>query len=391
MPAPRRILALTLVSLLGLAGCSSPNEPMTGSTEESSSTTSATVIRVIDGDTVDVSLAGTETRVRLLNVDTPETKHPNKNVECLGPEATTFLERKLPEGTAVTLEYDVEKTDKFGRTLAGVFLPNGEFVNEEIARAGLGTAVVFEPNSKFYQRVLNAQNSAVNTAVGLFDSTVACSVPAQVKALDEALAAAETAEEVEAVSQEAIELRNLLTAIPSEAEYAFLVGLSKTNKISKIISGLSELIDAAKTKKETLSNPVSGHNGSVNDAERNATEEQRLANEAAEQAAAAQAEADRLAAEQAAAAQAEVDRIAAEQAAAAQAEAERLAAEQAAEAERQRQAQLNQPAPNPAPDLNQPAPAPDSAPAPDTNPYPGYTGPRCYAPGGKSWTPCPNR
>lgn len=387
MPAPRRILALTLVSLLGLAGCSSPNEPMTGSTEESSSTTSATVIRVIDGDTVDVSLAGTETRVRLLNVDTPETKHPNKNVECLGPEATTFLERKLPEGTAVTLEYDVEKTDKFGRTLAGVFLPNGEFVNEEIARAGLGTAVVFEPNSKFYQRVLNAQNSAVNTAVGLFDSTVACSVPAQVKALDEALAAAETAEEVEAVSQEAIELRNLLTAIPSEAEYAFLVGLSKTNKISKIISGLSELIDAAKTKKETLSNPVSGHNGPVNDAERNATEEQRLADEAAEQAAAAQAEADRLAAEQAAAAQAE---------------AERVAAEQAAEAERQRQAQINQPpapapvqapapapVPNPAPEQNQPAPAPE--PAPDTNPYPGYTGPRCYAPGGKTWTPCPNR
>lgn len=386
MPAIHRTLALTLVSLLSLVGCSSSKEPTTAASKESSTTTSATVIRVIDGDTVDVSLEGTETRVRLLNVDTPETKHPNKNVQCLGPEATTFLEGKLPEGTSVTLEYDVEKTDKFGRTLAGVFLSDGEFVNEEIARAGLGTAVVFEPNSKFYQRVLNAQNSAANSGVGLFDSNVACSVPAQVKAMHEQLAAAETVEEIEAVLEEATELINLLNGIPSEPEYAFLVGLSKTNKVGKIVSELTELVGTAKTKKETLTNPASGQNDIVNDAE-----EQRLANEAAEQATNAQAEADRIAAEQAAAAQAEADRIAAEQAAAAQAEAERLAAEQAAEAERQRQAQLNQPAPNPAPDLNQPAPAPDSAPAPDTNPYPGYTGPRCYAPGGKSWTPCPNR
>lgn len=391
MPAIHRTLALTLVSLLGLVGCSSSKEPTTAASQESSTTTSATVIRVIDGDTVDVSLEGTETRVRLLNVDTPETKHPNKNVQCLGPEATTFLEGKLPEGTAVTLEYDVEKTDKFGRMLAGVFLSNGEFVNEEIARAGLGTAVVFEPNSKFYQRVLNAQNSAANSGVGLFDPNVACSVPAQAKALHEELAAAETVEEVEAVLEEATELIDLLNEIPSEPEYAFLVGLSKTNKVGKIVSELTELVGTAKTKKETLTNPASGQNDIVNDAESNAVEEQRLANEAAEQTTSAQAEADRIAAEQAAAAQAEVDRIAAEQAAAAQAEAERLAAEQAAEAERQRQAQLNQPAPNPAPNLNQPAPAPDSAPAPDTNPYPGYTGPRCYAPGGKSWTPCPNR
>lgn len=132
------------------------------------------VHRVIDGDTVDVVQEGDTVRIRLLNIDTPETRDPNEPVGCLGPEATKFLQTMLPAGTPVTLEYDVERTDRYGRDLAGVFLDDRTFVNAEIARAGLGEAVVFEPNEKFYPRVSAAEDEARDSGRGLFGRDVAC-------------------------------------------------------------------------------------------------------------------------------------------------------------------------------------------------------------------------
>src|SRR5215210_1403714 len=82
---------------------------------------SGTVVRVIDGDTLVVSINNGDHTIRLLNVDTPETKDPNQPVECLGPQATQYLEEALPKGTQVRLEFDIERHDKYGRTLAGVF------------------------------------------------------------------------------------------------------------------------------------------------------------------------------------------------------------------------------------------------------------------------------
>src|SRR5699024_4433380 len=106
------------------------------------------LIHVIDGDTVDVDLDGDENRIRLLKVDTPETKHPDEPVQCLGLEARQFLEELLPVGTEVELDYDVEKEDSYGRTLAGLFHED-VLINAQIAAEGLGVAVVYEPNSKF--------------------------------------------------------------------------------------------------------------------------------------------------------------------------------------------------------------------------------------------------
>lgn len=136
--------------------------------------TQIVVDRVIDGDTVDVVRDSDTVRIRLLNIDTPETKDPDEPVECLGPEATEFLQTMLPAGTPVTLEYDIERTDRYGRDLAGVFLEDGTFVNAEIARAGLGEAVVFEPNDKFYPRVSAAEDEARGAGRGLFGTDVAC-------------------------------------------------------------------------------------------------------------------------------------------------------------------------------------------------------------------------
>ena len=76
----------------------------------------ATVVRVIDGDTIEVEIDGTSYRVRYIGIDTPETVHPQKPVECFGKEASE-KNRELVEGKRVRLEKDVSDTDKYGRLL----------------------------------------------------------------------------------------------------------------------------------------------------------------------------------------------------------------------------------------------------------------------------------
>ena len=94
------------------------------------------VERVVDGDTIIVEGVG---RVRLIGVDTPETVHPNRPVEFFGKEASAFT-KGLLEGKRVRLEYDQERQDRYGRTLAYVYLSDGTFVNAEIIRRGYGHA-----------------------------------------------------------------------------------------------------------------------------------------------------------------------------------------------------------------------------------------------------------
>ena len=146
------------------------------------------VDRVVDGDTLDVEGDDGIERIRLLNVDTPETVDPGRPVECLGPEASAFLRRLLPPGTAVTLSYDEERTDRYGRTLAGVFTADGVLVNAEIARQGLAQAIVVGPNRRFSPQVVRARDDAVAASRGLFSADVACTVPARVRAVADAAA-----------------------------------------------------------------------------------------------------------------------------------------------------------------------------------------------------------
>ena len=94
------------------------------------------VERVVDGDTIVVQGVG---RVRLIGVDTPETVDPRRPVELFGREASAFTKRLL-EGQRVRLEYDRERTDRYGRTLAYVYLPDGTLANAEIIRLGYGHA-----------------------------------------------------------------------------------------------------------------------------------------------------------------------------------------------------------------------------------------------------------
>lgn len=134
----------------------------------------ATVERVVDGDTLVVTHDDRRLRVRLLNIDTPETHHPHRPVECLGPEAAAFLTDLLPPGSRVSLAFDRERTDRFGRTLAGVFAEDGTLVNARIAEAGLGRPILVGGNDRFLTEVTDAVARARTAGVGAFSATLSC-------------------------------------------------------------------------------------------------------------------------------------------------------------------------------------------------------------------------
>ena len=126
-----------------------------------------TVESISDGDTLRVTLGEVSTRVRLLNIDTPETRHPSKPVECMGPEATAALKSMISPGDTVVLRYDRRLYDRYDRLLAGVYA-EGVLLNAEMARLGYGEPAVFDGNDRFLPEVEAAWEQARANAVGRF-------------------------------------------------------------------------------------------------------------------------------------------------------------------------------------------------------------------------------
>jgi micrococcal nuclease len=125
----------------------------------------ATVTKVVDGDTIEISpsFEGLST-VRLIGVDTPET---HGGAQPYGSEASEFTRQQL-EGEEVSLELDVEKVDPYGRLLAYVYLPNGEMFNETLLEEGYAQVATFPPNVKYTDRFLEAQSEARAANRGLW-------------------------------------------------------------------------------------------------------------------------------------------------------------------------------------------------------------------------------
>lgn len=140
--------------------------PLPPGASRSSSTGPVTlrVLRAVDGDTL---LLENQERVRLLGVDTPETKRPNTPIQPWGPEAAEFTKQHV-EGKVVRLEFDQEKQDKYNRTLAYVYVGDW-FLNEELIRAGLSPAVTKFPFSReMKQRFLAAEAEARRRRIGIW-------------------------------------------------------------------------------------------------------------------------------------------------------------------------------------------------------------------------------
>ncbi len=118
------------------------------------------VTRVIDGDTIVVE--GDE-KIRYIGMDTPE-----KN-ECYFKEATD-ANKKLVEGKTVTLQYDIGHLDRYGRTLAYIYVDN-IFANEQLLLDGYAQVETVQPNVKYAKQFLKDQQTAREQNKGLWSST----------------------------------------------------------------------------------------------------------------------------------------------------------------------------------------------------------------------------
>jgi micrococcal nuclease len=131
---------------------------------------SAKVSRIIDGDTVVLLLDGKKIKCRLIGIDTPETKHPQKPVEAYGKEASAFTFNLL-KGETVWIETEPSnKQDKYGRLLAYLYrAPDGLFVNLEIVRQGYGHAYTRYP-FKYMEEFRHYERRAREVGKGLWGS-----------------------------------------------------------------------------------------------------------------------------------------------------------------------------------------------------------------------------
>jgi micrococcal nuclease len=133
--------------------------------EQADHDATATVTRVVDGDTIDISpsVEG-RSRVRLIGMDTPEVYF---GTQPYGPEASAFAKQQL-DGEEVRLELDVQKIDPYGRLLAYVYLPDGKMFNETLLEEGYAQVATFPPNVKYVDRFLEAQREARAANRGLW-------------------------------------------------------------------------------------------------------------------------------------------------------------------------------------------------------------------------------
>ena len=155
------VLSLLAATVLLLVGCLS--DPATDKPQLNDGLERAFVLRVIDGDTVELE----DVRVvRYLGIDTPETVHPEKPIECYGPESTE-RNRELVEGKVVDLQSDVIDKDSYGRLLRYVF-EGGTFVNGVLVWEGYAYAKSYGEELRLYQTLVQLQRSSEELGAGLW-------------------------------------------------------------------------------------------------------------------------------------------------------------------------------------------------------------------------------
>lgn len=164
--------------LAGIGGCSSASftglEPERGAPAptdpgptEPGPTATGTIVSVTDGDTVRMLIGGSELRVRLIGIDTPEVRDP---LECFGLEATAALEALAPVGSEVGFAYDRDPQDRYERELLYVYAADGTLINLELVEQGYAEALLVEPNDRFWPELQEAERAARAAGLGLWGS-----------------------------------------------------------------------------------------------------------------------------------------------------------------------------------------------------------------------------
>ena len=140
-----------------------------------------TVTRIVDGDTLKVFYLEGEESIRLIGIDTPESrvnkktkkdaKRSGQDIEtiiAMGKRATEYVESLVKPGGLITIEFDVQERDRYKRLLGYVYLSNGKMLNEEIVKAGYASVMTIPPNVKYKDRFLIAYQEARERKVGLW-------------------------------------------------------------------------------------------------------------------------------------------------------------------------------------------------------------------------------
>lgn len=127
------------------------------------------VTKVIDGDTLHINKDGTDEKVRLIGINTPETVDPRTPVQCFGKEASNRM-KELAEGKSVKLEYDDSQSlrDAYGRLLAYVYLEDGEMLNRKMVAEGYAYEYTYLTPYKYQSEFRSLQNLARTSGRGLW-------------------------------------------------------------------------------------------------------------------------------------------------------------------------------------------------------------------------------
>lgn len=162
-PVATATTAPVAITATPVAAVAIPSPPQEGET--------VTIIRVTDGDTIEVRRAdGTTARVRYIGVNTPETVDPRRPVQCYGREAAE-RNRELVTGRTALLERDISETDGYGRLLRYVWV-EGRMVNALLVRDGFGHATSFPPDVKYLDVLRALDREARAERRGLWGSCV---------------------------------------------------------------------------------------------------------------------------------------------------------------------------------------------------------------------------
>jgi micrococcal nuclease len=160
------VLVLAAFGLLGDEG-DERQSPTTTSQPTTEDSRSVQVLRIVDGDTILVRSQGSGSeRVRYIGVDTPESVKEDTPVQCFGHEAAEF-NRRLVDDKTVRLVPDREAEDRYGRTLAYVYVGD-VFVNAELLRAGMARTIEVPPNTARAGQFRALQKAARSRGKGLW-------------------------------------------------------------------------------------------------------------------------------------------------------------------------------------------------------------------------------
>ena len=139
------------------------------------------VLNVVDGDTLKIDHQGRIENLRLIGIDTPESR-VNKKAQkdaarkkedlqkmiLLGREATRYVKSMVKPGDSIRVEFDRQIRDKYGRLLGYVYLTDGKMLNEEIVKAGYASLLTYPPNVKYEHKFLRAYREARENNRGLW-------------------------------------------------------------------------------------------------------------------------------------------------------------------------------------------------------------------------------